>query len=675
MECDKTSLYNLLRKKGQHSMEYDTTFGEAARDAAADNCDFFDGDDERFNLSAHSSSCSRSSSSTVSSHAQRREETEESHSDDEGDCADEMLDFDESDRERLVRLVGESRMLHQRFLQYCASHDHVQGLGKLRTRFEREAEMGERELLYISSANSPKPEATPTLCQAVTSRQSFVKCNCIALLELTLHTLENEPDVVAVMSPVNDSKSSQTQPHSRRKTDPTGDRSNPLTSSIEVDVVSCGGLRWVKLKGTSKKNMDLEIHSTADKRPFPVVLDNMSRWASRQQLPFGLRPHLDVVFYSRPSDTFIAECRSAVSPSSASVSFHCFEDQVLRYLRGAQHNAANASPPPDTNSKFSWCDIPLARRFELSQTLWRISPSFLPPLTHRIDLINFDVTAVVALCTDTCNGYAGCQIPKHPILDEQSMKEQTEEAIVGFIEPCLVQHTRVLPGGADDVRTILSQWLPSAAAERLDVTNVCGFALNSEQREKLLFDATGGMDGDMLATCSAHPSGVLLDQGLIVSSGTLRKHAAAREKLNWVITDVALAEILWILATIAGPAEYRRAVMLLRRMHVVHVASVLKASPDLFTSSVLQLDSTGKISDRHKFVFGLGDLVHAVTISANKQFVQAAKDQGVDVCVAPHPSRAFTERKRTGTDRMDGPRKPPATLHDAQTGRHQGTSQ
>jgi hypothetical protein len=54
-------------------------------------------------------------------------------------------------------------------------------------------------------------------------------------------------------------------------------------------------------------------------------------------------------------------------------------------------------------------------------------------------------------------------------------------------------------------------------------------------------------------------------------------------------------------------------------------------------------------------------VLHAVTVTANRQFVVAAADQGVGLFVAYHPARALTESKRLGLKRNDGPRYPPPT--------------
>ena len=170
-----------------------------------------------------------------------------------------------------------------------------------------------------------------------------------------------------------------------------------------------------------------------------------------------------------------------------------------------------------------------------------------------------------------------------------------------------------------------------------------------------------------------------LQETLVVNHNTAaagqQKAVESISSYNWVLSDVALSEFLWIMHTIAGPAEFRRALRLLDRMYVVFIDSASlyerkngnsenRDLKRLEGAAIHFLNSSTKINERHKAVFGLGDILHAVTLTANKQFVQAAKDQGVEVDIVFHPSRALTERKRTGADHMGGPKKPPSLSMD-----------
>ena len=163
---------------------------------------------------------------------------------------------------------------------------------------------------------------------------------------------------------------------------------------------------------------------------------------------------------------------------------------------------------------------------------------------------------------------------------------------------------------------------------------------------------------------------------------------------RWVCTRLAWAEFEWILSTVAGLQEIQRAEELRRRVMIVDHPSEVSlenqrdaahpksaVAPNLDESDsdeaqppsrlcdqrdpcvtvpnagngrqyvtpsnrIAKLIDTCRISSRHKVVFGVGDALHAVTLSANRQFVQAAKEQGVTLLVALHPPRALTEKKR-----------------------------
>ena len=53
------------------------------------------------------------------------------------------------------------------------------------------------------------------------------------------------------------------------------------------------------------------------------------------------------------------------------------------------------------------------------------------------------------------------------------------------------------------------------------------------------------------------------------------------------------------------------------------------------------------IKDRSRAIFGTGDALRVVTVSANSGFVRAARGQGLELAVELHESRALTEGKMT----------------------------
>lgn len=91
-----------------------------------------------------------------------------------------------------------------------------------------------------------------------------------------------------------------------------------------------------------------------------------------------------------------------------------------------------------------------------------------------------------------------------------------------------------------------------------------------------------------------------------------------------------------ILDTLGGPGEKERAQVLLARLHVVD---------DQPSERTLQLTPSAKVNQRSLMIFGTGDSLRAVTMTANSRFVRAAANQGVRYSVFIHQPRALTEGK------------------------------
>lgn len=91
-----------------------------------------------------------------------------------------------------------------------------------------------------------------------------------------------------------------------------------------------------------------------------------------------------------------------------------------------------------------------------------------------------------------------------------------------------------------------------------------------------------------------------------------------------------------ILNTLGGPGEKERAQKLLARLHVVD---------DQPSERTLHLTPSAKINRRSLMIFGTGDWLRAVTMTANSRFVRAAANQGVRYSVFIHQPRALTEGK------------------------------
>ncbi len=91
-----------------------------------------------------------------------------------------------------------------------------------------------------------------------------------------------------------------------------------------------------------------------------------------------------------------------------------------------------------------------------------------------------------------------------------------------------------------------------------------------------------------------------------------------------------------ILDTLGGPGEKERAQKLLARLHLVD---------DRPSERTLRLTPSAKVNRRSLMIFGTGDSLRAVTMTANSRFVRAAANQGVRYSVFVHQPRALTEGK------------------------------
>ena len=100
----------------------------------------------------------------------------------------------------------------------------------------------------------------------------------------------------------------------------------------------------------------------------------------------------------------------------------------------------------------------------------------------------------------------------------------------------------------------------------------------------------------------------------------------------------ALTDFKSIVATLGGEGEKKRAQDLLEnKLHAV-VA-------DRISERISKLKLSGQIKNRSISIFGTGDAMQIVTVTANVGFVRAAQGQGVTLAVVHHESRALTESK------------------------------
>jgi len=104
--------------------------------------------------------------------------------------------------------------------------------------------------------------------------------------------------------------------------------------------------------------------------------------------------------------------------------------------------------------------------------------------------------------------------------------------------------------------------------------------------------------------------------------------------------QTALLEFQSILNTVGGPQEKQRAEEFLKRVTIV---------PDEMSLRSKSLTIVGNIKLRSLTIFGTGDFIEAVTVTANSGFVRSAISQGVEFPVFLHESRALTEGKENIT--------------------------
>lgn len=104
-----------------------------------------------------------------------------------------------------------------------------------------------------------------------------------------------------------------------------------------------------------------------------------------------------------------------------------------------------------------------------------------------------------------------------------------------------------------------------------------------------------------------------------------------------VCTKIAWERFWGILDTIGGEQERERANQLMQRIEIIEVDPSERAQA---------LTQGSKIKQQHIDIFGTGDSIKAVTLTANAAFLRVASDQGVSFNVFLHPARALTEQKQ-----------------------------
>jgi len=109
------------------------------------------------------------------------------------------------------------------------------------------------------------------------------------------------------------------------------------------------------------------------------------------------------------------------------------------------------------------------------------------------------------------------------------------------------------------------------------------------------------------------------------------------ENKTLVCCESAKRDFDSIIGLVGGPQEQERAAILSERITVV---------PDTKSTQFEKIDISGKIKERSCAIFGTGDALRLLTVTANSGFVRAAQGQGLNLAVILHESRALTESKQ-----------------------------
>ncbi|AIN98901.1 hypothetical protein LPMP_250360 [Leishmania panamensis] len=581
-----------------------------------------------------------------------------------------------------------------------------QGIAKLRTRLCKEMANVQRAVEGLSAAgctdvltsSSPDPLAVPPAI--FESAVACAQCNSISHYGGIVACLERERDVTGVYVPVSSYVGPPQCVHlaSVKGMSTTHRPSFREDMRIEVDVVSNSGHRWIKVKATTARNLELEAAAldVNGATPFTDMLLALIECSKRTCLPHRRTPQVAVVLLHPPPlvlRKFFAEHSVFWAPLS--------EDCGV----ATPHHRMQAQLPHAAVTQ--------------SATTW------FPPLTLSPAVICLDTTALVTLCSQSCyvDGLPYSvrmeRLAPFRVLQEQQRKEVDEcSAVVAALEPALRLHTAWYTSEALEqvMRQALLLQGDDAAAETTPSSAVklhgqvfpTGLILPIKldwlaplevaARERSC-DAADGSTHQCItttaATTTATPAVVPLDESslLVECSDLIGRDAASvlsslQRRPNWIMADVTYEEFKWILETIAGPQEVARAARLLRLVSVVDTtflrdsmrsrgdcegsngapsttgrgtaASRSSSPPPSLFTFVEYLRLSGKVFLRNKFVFGLADAVNAIMVTSNEQMIHAAREQGVHIEACFHPCRSLTEQKMYGLQRRHGPESPPA---------------
>ena len=485
---------------------------------------------------------------------------------------------------------------------------YVNGLGKLRHRIDTELRLLAK---YISLGEFRR-----------------ARCNNVRFLEIAVDALEVERGVlfVAVTLPL---------------------RASRKVDGVELDIVSAGGLRWIKIRGSSARNLEADVVVEFEDDDGSAAASSAGAGAAAAA---GAAPAAEASS-SAPSRQPQAKPRGGgAAGGTAGAGQSAFVEVLARLSRASTSAAPPLRLPFGAQPQVVMLCAQQPTRRTLD-ALERAAPNVrcvvhergaalraaLPPLDFPIECVNFDVTALVALCADVCNGHAHADFPGNPVLQRQAVSEREgQRCIEHFLAPVLRAHTRTTADAAaaaaagtaimsPEVAALIGERAETLIARRKEAA--LWAAINSELPPLVLLPVEQGGRGDAnaLGTASGEPA-------------------------NWIAPAAAIEEFAWIVETISGPLERRRALWLMRRVRCVDTAR-----HRLCDRLAAIFSGNSAIKPRQLNVFSCGDSTRAVTLSANRAFLHSAFESGQLMCCCTHPARALTERKRIGGDCVPTP--------------------
>ena len=103
-----------------------------------------------------------------------------------------------------------------------------------------------------------------------------------------------------------------------------------------------------------------------------------------------------------------------------------------------------------------------------------------------------------------------------------------------------------------------------------------------------------------------------------------------------VASKTAVETFLKICSTVAGEKELKRANEIIGSIEIVE---------DDSSERIEELSINSKLKDKHKKIFGTGDKLKALTLTANNNVVCLMKNYGIELNTFVHGARALTEQR------------------------------